>query len=52
LLHAVDKKLNASIKRPPRLPPSMLLERPAPPPDFDPNKAAMDKLFGKKGGGK
>jgi len=47
-LHPVDKKLNASLKRPPRLPPSMLLERPDPPPDFDPNKAAMDKLFGKK----
>ena len=51
-LHAVDKKLNASIKRPPRLPPSMLLERPDPPPDFDPNRAAMNKLFGKKGGDK
>lgn len=51
-LHAVDKKLNASMKRPPRLPPSMLLERPDPPPDFDPNRGAMDKLFGKKGGGK
>jgi hypothetical protein len=25
----------------------MLLERPDPPPPFDPNKAAMDKLFGK-----
>ena len=50
-LHAVDKKLNASMKRPPRLPPSMLLERPEPPPEFDPNKAAMDRLFGTKKGG-
>jgi hypothetical protein len=24
-----------------------LIERPEPPPDFDPNRAAMDKLFGR-----
>lgn len=46
-LHAVDVKVNGASKRPPRRAPPHLLERPDEPPDFDPNRAAMDKLFGR-----
>ena len=54
-VHVVDVKLNGASKRPPRRAPSMLLKPPDAPPEFDPNRAAMDKLFGripKKGGDK
>lgn len=47
-LHPVDAKKNASTPRPPRRPASTLLEPPDEPPEFDPNRAAMEKLFGKR----
>ena len=47
-LHVVDVKVNGASKRPPRRTPSRLTERPDEPPDFDPNRAAMHKLFGRK----
>ena len=53
-LHIVDPKKNGTAKRPPRRLPSSstaLLDPPEEPPDFDPNRAAMEKLFGKKNGG-
>ena len=46
-LHLVDAKKNAVTRRPPRSPPGALIERPDPPPPFDPNRAAMEKLFGR-----
>lgn len=49
-LHRVDAKKNGTTARPPRR--SMSTTKPTTPPEFDPNRAAMDKLFGKKGGGK
>lgn len=45
-LHPVDVKKNGVTKRPPRRTPPVLLEPPEEPPEFDPNRAAMEKLFG------
>ena len=47
-LHIADPKKNALMKRPPRRPLSMLLTPTEAPPEFDPNRAAMDKFFGRK----
>ncbi len=46
-LHGVDKKMNAVTKRSPRRAPAHLNAPPEDPPDFDPAKAIMDKLFGR-----
>ena len=47
-LHTVDAKLNGASKRPPRrAPPMGAPEFPAAPTEFDPNRAAMEKLFGR-----
>jgi len=50
-LHRVDAKKNGTTTRPPRRP-STSTPKPTTPTEFDPNRAAMDQLFGKKGGGK
>ncbi len=49
-LHRVDAKKNGTTTRPPRRP-LTTTPKPTTPTEFDPNRAAMDQLFGKKGGG-